>query len=143
MKQNAFISKFIIEKLLIPFLLSPNFNAHISDFNISENSIKNLKIICNIIKIFFSGKLILNNSTEGNYTPFNWFFIEKMEKILFFFEKAINVSLPSFIKKFINDKLTNDYSYNYFEENKDKICADISICFNNVKSFGRGNKVDL
>ena len=45
LKQNAFISKFIIEKLLIPFLLSPNFNAHISDFNISENSIKNLNVI--------------------------------------------------------------------------------------------------
>ena len=66
-----------------------------------------------------------------------------MENILFFFEKAINVSLPSFIEKFINDKLPNDYSYNYFEENKDKICADISICFNNsnliylIKGFSK------
>ena len=130
LEQNIFISKFIVEKLLIPFILSPNFNAHISDFYISENSIKNLKTICNIIQIFFSGKLFLNNSTEGNYTPFNRFFIEKMENIVFFFEKAINVNLPSFIEKFINDKLPKDYTYNYFDENKEKICADISICFN-------------
>ena len=54
-----------------------------------------------------------------------------MENIIFFFEKVINVNLPNFIEKLINDKLPKDYSYDYFKENKDKIYADISICFKN------------
>ena len=130
LEQNFVVSKFIINKLLIPFLLSPNFSALISDFYISENTIKNLEIICFIIKTLFSGKLFFNNSKEENYTPFNWFFMEKMENIILFFDKAISVSLPSFIEKFINDKFPMDYSYDYFKENKEKMCADISICFN-------------
>ena len=82
-EENAFISKFVIEKLLIPIISFPNFNALISDFVISGNTIKNIKTLNSILIKMFSGKLFLNNSTEGNYTPFNWFFMENMNYILF------------------------------------------------------------
>ena len=127
---NAFISKFLIEKLLIPTLLSSNNYTIVDDLVISENTIKNLKKISYILITFFSGKLYLNNAKEGNYTPFNWFFIENMNYILSLYDKVSNVNLPSFIEKYINDKLPKDYSYDYFEENKERIFANISICFN-------------
>jgi len=126
---NAFISKFLLEKLLIPIILSPNYQALINDFIISGNTCKNIKIICNILKKLFSGNLFHNNSEEGFYTPFNWLFIDKMENILYFFEKVVNVNLPNFIEKYINNELSEDYTYEFFNENPDEICASISICF--------------
>ena len=114
---NGFVSRFIIDKLLIPIISVPNFNALISEFVISGITIKNIKVLNFIIKKMFSGQLFLNNKEEGNYTPFNWYFINKMEKILYFFDKAINVNLPEFIEKYINDELPGDYAYDYFQEN--------------------------
>ena len=128
---NAFISRFIIEKLLIPIISIPNFNALISDFVISGITVKNIEILNHILKKLFSGKLFLNNLKEGEYTPFNWFFIDKMENILDFFEKTTNVNLPNFIEKYINNNLPEDYSYEYFTENKEDFYANISICFTN------------
>ena len=40
-EENGFISKFIIGRLLIPIISSPSFNALISEFVISENTINN------------------------------------------------------------------------------------------------------
>ena len=128
--ENAFISKFFLEKLLIPIISFPSFNALISDFIISENTIKNIKEINFILKKLFSGKLFQNNDKEGDYTPFNWIFLDKMENILYFFEKAIKVNLPTFIDNCINDKLPKNYLYEYFNENKEQIYTNISICFN-------------
>ena len=104
-EENAFISKFLLGKLLIPIISFPNFNSLICDFIISRNTLKNIKIINIILAKLFSGHLFKNNSEEGNYTPFNWFFLDKIETILLFFEKATFTCLPSFIDKFINDIL--------------------------------------
>ena len=127
---NSFISKFIIDKLLIPIISNPNFKALISEFVISGNTIKNIIKLNFILKKLFSRNLFHNNKEDGDYTPFNWLIIDKMEKILYFFEKAINVNLPNFIEKYINGELPKDYSYDYFKENKEQFYANISICFN-------------
>ena len=67
--------------------------------------------------------------------------MNKIEAILFIFEKAININ---FHWKFINEELTKDYNYDFFFENSDIICKNISICFtvenlnillNGLKSF--------
>ena len=139
-EENAFISKFVIEKLLIPIISFPSFNALTNDFVISGNTIKNVKIINFILKKLFSGKLFLNNMEEGDYTPFNWFFIDKIEQIFYFFEKTTNTNLPDFIEKYVNDELPKDYSYDFFNENKEQICAYISTCFNlsNLKYLIKG-----
>ncbi len=127
---NIFISRFIIEKLLIPIISVPNFNALISDFVISGITVKNIKKISFILKKLFSGKLFVNNASEGEYTPFNWFFMEQIENILKFFDKTTNANLPGFIEKYINNELPEDFCYNYFTENKEDFYANISICFN-------------
>ncbi len=128
-EENAFISKFLIEKLLIPIISFPSFNALINDFVISRNTLKNIKVLNFILKKLFSGKLFINNEKEYEYTPFNWLFLDKINNVLLFFNKVINVNLPDFIEKYINDKLPNDYEYDYFNENKDQIYASISISF--------------
>ena len=128
-EENGFISKFLLGRLLIPIISSPSFNALISDFVISGNTEKNIKTITIILSKLFSGHLFLNNKDE-DYTPFNWFFLDKMESILNFYMNATNVNLPNFIEKFINGNLPEDYQYNFFDENKEEIYANISICFN-------------
>ena len=42
-EENAFISKFLIEKLLIPIISFPSYNALINDFVISRNTLTNIK----------------------------------------------------------------------------------------------------
>ena len=139
-EENAFISKFIIGKLLIPIISFPSYNAYISDFIISQNTINNINILNIIIKNLFLGKLFSNNKEEAEYTPFNRFIIEKMDDIFKIFEKSINVYLPNFIEKFINDELPQDYSYEFFNENKEEIYATISICYtiDNLKNLIKG-----
>ena len=126
---NGFLSRFVIEKILIPIISVPNFNALISDFVISGITLKNIKIINIVLKKLFSCKLFLNDQNEAEYTPFNWFFMDKIETIFTCFEKVTNVNLPTFIEKYINDELPQDYYYNYFNENKEDFIANISMCF--------------
>ena len=128
-EENGFISKFVLGRLLIPIISSPSFNALISDFVISGNTLKNIKITNIIISKLFSGNLFKNNNKDGDYTPFNWICLDKMEKVLYFFEKATNVFMPDFIEKIINNVYKDEYEYNFFNENKDELYANISICF--------------
>ena len=139
---NAFISKFFLGKLLIPIISSPTNNAYITDFVISENTLKNIRITNIILSKLFSGSLFNNNNLDGNYTSFNKFFIEKMSQVLFFFQKAIEVHLPNFIEKFLENKLEEDFEYDYFEENKESIYANVSMIFkiNHIESLIKGIK---
>ena len=129
-EENGFISKFFLGKLLIPIISLPSFNALISDFVISGNTIKNIETTNIILAKLFSGDLFYNDKKDGHFTAFNWIFLDKMEKILDFFENTINVNLPEFIEKFITNQLPKDYEYDFYEENKEEIYANISICFN-------------
>ena len=128
-EENAFISRFFFGKLLAPIISFPSFNALISNFVISRNTLKNIQILNIILKKFFAGKLFINNNNEFDYTFFNWLFLDKMDNILSFYKKVMNVNLPNFIEKFLNDKLPKDYLYEYFNENKGQIYANISIYF--------------
>ena len=151
----AFLSKFFLGRLLIPIISFPSRNAYITDFVISENTLKNIKTTNKIISKLFSGTLFYNNSREGNYTSFNKFFLEKMPQILFFYQKAIDVKLPDFIQSLLENKLDEDFEYDFFEQNKESIYTNICIIFklsnltcltNGIKNcpdfFGNNNKVD-
>ena len=129
-EENAFVSKFLLGKLLIPIMSFPSSNALISDFVISGNTLKNIKLVNFILNKLFSGNLFINNKNENCYTPFNWLFLDKMESILIYFEKILNINLPNFIDKFVKDELPKDFIYDYFNENREQIYASISICFN-------------
>jgi len=126
----AFISKFIIRKILKQIIKSPCTKALISDFVISGNTIENLDLISKILDKLFSMKLFLNEPNEGDFTPFNWYFLDKIENVLLFLGKSVNVNLPHFIEQYAKNELTKDYKYDFFNENKEEIYANISICFN-------------
>ena len=129
-EKNAFIAKFFFGKLLIPILQNPAVEAFINNFIISRNTSNNLKVICTIIEKFTSGLFFINNDETCDYTPFNWYFIEKMDKLFEIFNNITKVKLPDFIEKLVNNTLPSDYEYNYFIENPDEVINHRSICFN-------------
>ena len=128
-QKNAYIANFFFQKLLIPILSNPGVGVLINNFIISDNTLKNLKIINHILSQFVSGKLF-NNQSDSDFTPFNWYFLEKMPEILEIFEKITKVTLPHFIEELLNDKLDDNFQYDYFKENPDEIMFHRSICFN-------------
>ena len=141
-KENIIISKFLLDKLLVYFLSSPNYNALIHNYVISESTIKNIQGFIVILKKLFSGKLFKNNYEECNYTPYNWLILDKFENIFNIVENSKTVKLPNFIENLIDNKLPVDYNYDYFIENKDKIFTNISICFtlDNILALIKGIK---
>ena len=128
-EENAFISQFFFYNLFVPIFNNPSTGALINNFIISGNTLHNLNIISYIILQFASGNFFKNNLKNGDFTLYNSFFVEKMPKLFQFFEKLTRAELPSFIKKFINDKLPDDYKYDYFKENPDKIMFHRTICY--------------
>ena len=128
--KNAFISKFFFEKLIIPAIVNPGIEAFISDFIISQKTLDNLKIISEIMHKFTLGEFYISKEKEICFTPFNLFFLEKMDNLFKIFENIIKVNLPLFIDKFINNELSSDYHYDYFIENPDEIITHRSILFN-------------
>ena len=126
---NAFIGKFFFEKLFNPIIRRPDYNALITSFIISKQTRNNINYICEIIKYLFSGKFI-RAIKDSNYTPFNYFFLyDSMPLAIEFFDKIINVNLPPYIDKLINDPDNDNYNYNFFEENKNEFALQKSICF--------------
>ena len=128
-QQYAFISKFFFEKLFNPIFQNPGLGAFINTFIISTTTIKNLELISKIINKFVSGDLFKNNKYEENYIPFNSYFISKMPDLFKLYEEINKVELPSFIEKFLNDELPEDYEYNYFLENPQEVVFHRSACF--------------
>jgi len=129
-QKYAYVSCFFFGKLLIPILSNPAVNALIGEFIISGNTLYNLNLISNIMLKLTSGNLFEDNALESDFTPFNWFFLDKMPELLSFFDLITKVSLPNFIDKLINNKLDKDYKFNYFEENPDEVVTQVSICYN-------------
>jgi hypothetical protein len=91
--------------------------------------VHNLNIISYIILQFASGNFFKNNLKNGDFTFYNRYFVEKMPKLFQFFEKLTRVELPPFIQKYVNDQIPNDYKYDYFKENPDKLLFQRTICY--------------
>ena len=129
-EENAFVAKFFFCKLFGPIFRNPSTGALISNFIISGNTLHNLEIISHIILYLVSGRLYREGGSHGEFTPFNWFFLEEMPFVLKFFDNLTKVQLPKFINDFINDKLADNYTYDYFNENPEQMIFHRSICFN-------------
>ena len=135
-QKNAYIADFFFKKLLIPILANPGVGLLINNFIISDNTLKNLKIINEVLGQLVSGKFYRNNE-NSDYSSFNWYFLEKMPEILEIFEKLTKVTLPHFIEELLYDKLDRNYQYDYFRENPNEVMYHRSICFNlsNINSL--------
>ena len=126
-EENAFIGKFLFSCLFIPIFRNP-IKSFINNFIISNYTLSNLRLLLEIFKNLFLGRLF-NNENQCFYTPFNWYYLEKMPKIFEFYESIIKVKFPKFIEDLINEKLPDDYRYDYFKENPGEIILYSSICF--------------
>ena len=104
-ERNIFIGRFFFSKLFLPFLMNPGFEALITNYLISQKTLKNLLEISKILVKFYSGQLFPNDEMHSYYTPFNIYFLEKMPDIINIFEEIQNVTLPNFIEKLLNDEL--------------------------------------
>ena len=135
-QQYSFISKFFFEKLFSPIFQNPALGALINSFIISTQTIKNLEEISKIILKFSSGTLFQNNNKENeSYTPFNSYFVSKIEELFKFYEEIDKVELPNFIQKLINDELDENYEYDFFKENPDEVVHHLSTCFNTEELY--------
>ena len=128
-QRNAFIGDFLFNRLLIPILKNPGIGVLINNFIISRTTLSNLQIINEILERLVSGKLFRDNY-DTYYTPFNWYFLEKMPEILEIFDIVTKVTLPHFIEELLNDNLDENFHYDYFRENPDEVMFHRSICFN-------------
>ena len=124
----SFIGKNILNKLLIPLFKEP-LNIYLNEILISENTKLNLNFLINIFTQLISLTLFTNNEKEFMYTPFNIYFLNKVPEIFKFYENIAKVELPKFIELFINNKLEENYLYEYFNENKNEILIHKSIVF--------------
>ena len=129
-EENAFIAKFFFCKIFAPIFRAPNTGALINNFIFSNNTLHNLKAMTPFILQLVSGRLYRGGGKHGDFTPFNWFFLDEMPRVFNFFENLTKVELPKFIDDYINDKLPQDYIYDYFKENPEEYIFHRSMCFN-------------
>ena len=150
--KNSFISKFLYNKIIGPILVNPEMELLLNNFIISGFTLNNLNIINEILNKLFSGKLFEDNDDihNNNYTPFNWYFLEKMPEIFEIFKKLTDIELPPILSDLINDKLDPNFNYDYLKDNKEEVIMHYSICFNcrDLKNILDGldhlkNKVDI
>ena len=127
LKKNLYLLPYSVKCICKMIILM--IKALINNFIISGVTQHNLRVISFIIKRIFSGKFFLNSDKEGNYCPFNWYIVEKMQDVYQFFEKITQVSLPSVVQKLMNNELPKSFEYDYFKENPDEGIFHRSMCF--------------
>ena len=125
-EQNKILSKFFFKNLFFPILSNCSLNSLINEIKITKQTNNKLQIIIFLLYNIIFGDLI----SEKNTTPFNWYMIEKMPKLLKFFNNICEVNLPSFIEKLINDNLPENYEYDYFKENTGETILYRNIFYN-------------
>ena len=123
--KNEFIIKFFFNKLLIPFLSNRNIFYYISD-----NTLYNMKLICNILKRCINGDFFTFDESEFSFTPFNWYTIYNFDKIINVYQNLTKVQISSYLENLINNKLPPDFEYDYYNENPEKIANAQSILYN-------------
>ena len=121
---NTFIGIFLFEKLLFPLFINPQLNCLLMTSKLtSEDFYYNLIAITRYIKCFFYGEFYFEYNNECDYTPFNYYFLEKMPFLNEIFDKICDVELPEYITQLIleNENNTidmNNINFNYLYKEK-------------------------
>ena len=124
----SFIGKNIINKLLIDVFRSP-LDIYLNEFLVSKITTGNLNFIIKILNKLISLKLYYNKENEFRYTNFNMYFIKKMPMIFKFYENITKIELPKVIELYLNNKLNDNYQYNYFDKKDKEIMIHKSLIF--------------
>ena len=130
-QKYMFLSNFLVGNILLPLITNPDYTGIVTTDIISKVTKNNLNIIAKIFKKILSGHLFDSN-TESEYTIFNKFLIEVLQKIFEVIDSIPhNMKLPNSILKLL-DNMNNpnrNINYNYFEQYKQENIQQQSACF--------------
>ena len=119
---NAIIGKFLFVKILFPIIMNPQLNSLliISKY-FSDDLYYNLLAITRYMKIFILGFFYYEYNAECDFTPFNYFFLEKMPVLNEIIEKSCAADIPEYIYKYIfesddNEMIDIDFNLMYNEK---------------------------
>ena len=130
------VSEFLFVFIFKEFFLEPDYSTLITSMIIGKETKNNLKIIFEIWEKLVSFELYPNNNEFSIYTPFNWYFIETIEKIYDLCEKILNFNLPDSLidydKNNNNDDIFDDTNkiINNYTFSKNSTFYSYSVCYN-------------
>ena len=138
-ERNAFLGIFLIDKIIFPLFQDPKINCLITNIDRNEDSYFNFNFIASLLSDFSLGYFFFETEKNGNYTPFNGYFLEKMPILMDIYDKIVDVEIPCYINDILNnndkntleEKLNSIYN-NYFERHKEDYIFPQSCCL----SFG-------
>ena len=138
-ERNSFIGIFIVDKIIFPLFQDPKINCLVTKIDRNEDLYFNFNFIASLLSDFSLGYFFFETEKNGNYTPFNGYFLEKMPILMEIYDKMIDVEIPEYIENIINnneknsveESLNNIYS-KYFERHMEKKIYHQSCCL----SFG-------
>ena len=140
-ERNSFIGIFIIDKIIFPLFQDPKINCLVTKIDRNEDLYYNYNFIVSILSDFSLGYFFFETEKNGNYTPFNGYFLEKMPILMEIYDKILDVEIPQYIEDLLNyesDKKNNIYkklnsiSHAYFERHTNDFIYHQSCCL----SFG-------
>lgn len=112
----------------MPILASPDYNTVLTSTVISDPTRKHLVNMAKIIRKI-NRSSFFESSNESQFTMFNHYIIEIMPSIILFYNKLIDVNLPSTIEDIFKKKITNFNNYQYFKENPEELINIQTMCF--------------
>ena len=124
------VGEFFLGFIFQQFFLEPDYGSLITSIIISEESKNNLMKIFEIWKRLISFKLYPNNKQYGDYTPFNWFFLDIIHNIFIICEKILDFNLPDSLINYDNNDENKDNDENNKILNKKSTFYSYSICYN-------------
>ena len=156
--QNAFIGKFIFNKLIFPVLSLENKNV-VENIIFSLDTKKCLNVVISVLSTA-NKCLLYNSNTDTEKTIFNYYLMEIIPILNKFYEKLIDIELPKALNDLVSQtknkidenmetrffsfrrkqNITNPINstiqqnanqplYDYFSENSDEIMKLQCICF--------------
>ena len=126
-EQNAYLGNFFFGKLLFLVFENPALYILMNEHLVIGKTKEILGIVEMVLTKFITGSFF--EKTEF-VVGLNNYFIEKIPTLIKIFDNICQVTLPPFLDKLINDKLPENYKYNYFQENPEENIFYRHICFN-------------
>ena len=121
-----YVGEFFLVFIFQDFFLNPDYGTLITSIIISQETKKNLLIIFEVWKKLISFKFYINNKEYGDYTPFNWFFLENINNIFNICQKILELNLPDSSIN-IDDLDNKNFILNI---NNNSSFFSYSICYN-------------
>ena len=138
-ERNSFLGIFIVDKIIFPLFQDPKINCLITKIDRNEDLYFNFNFVASLLSDFNLGYFFLETEKNGNYTPFNGYFMEKMPILMEIYDKIIDVETPKYLEDLLNasenniiEEKLNFINENYFDRHKEEFIHIQSCCL----SFG-------